>query len=129
MDTIVAERVSRQRVETLRRLADKAERSGTRVLRVAGSERHVATSGTHPVAYEVSVEGGCTCRGYSVWHRCGHHALLLLELGLVPDVEDIVLDERPAACRCKGAGYIKVTTGPVLADWLAIPCACQDAAA
>ncbi len=129
MNTVVAERARRQHVENLRRLADKAERAGTRVLRVAGSARHVATSGTHPVAYEVSVEGGCSCRGFSVWHRCGHHALLLSELGLIADVEDVVLDERPAACRCGGAGFVKVTTGPRLSDWTAVACSCSQIAA
>ncbi len=128
MDTIT-ERAHRQHVETLRRLADKAERSGTRILRVAGSERHVATSGSHPVAYEVSAEGGCSCRGYSVWHRCGHHSLLLLELGWIPDVADEVVDEQPAPCRCGGAGYIKTYTGGGLGDWIATPCGCQDLAA
>ncbi len=122
MDTIT-ERAHRQHVETLRRLADKAERSGTRILRVAGSERHVATSGSHPVAYEVSAEGGCSCRGYSVWHRCGHHSLLLLELGLVPDVVDAVVDEQPAPCRsCRGEGFVRMTTGPGLSDWQMVPC-------
>ncbi|MDP9472196.1 MAG: hypothetical protein M3Q71_16280 [Chloroflexota bacterium] len=122
MDTIT-ERAHRQHVETLRRLATKAERAGTRVLRIAGSERHVATSGTHPVAYEVSVEGGCTCRGYSVWHRCGHHALLLSELGLIPDVEDVVIVKAPAPCRsCRGSGFVRMTTGPALSDWVMAPC-------
>ena len=130
MNTVVAERVSRQHVETLRRLASKAEQSGSRILRVANTERHVASSATHPVVYEVSVEGGCSCRGYTVWRRCGHHSLLLAELGLIADVEDVVVDDYPAdRCRCGGQGYVRVTTGPALADWLAIPCSCQGAAA
>ncbi len=123
MNQVVEERISRQHAENLRRLANKAEASSVRILRIAGTSDHVATSSTHPVCYAVSVEGGCSCKGYGTWHRCMHHALLLAELGLIPDVEDVVIVEAPAPCRsCRGSGFVRMTTGPGLSDWQMAPC-------
>ncbi len=123
-------RITTQRVEDLHRLADQAERKGVRLLVDHRTGQHVATSASDPTrCYHVDAERGCTCRGYAAWHRCMHHSLLLSELGLIPDVDPVVvadvviLDEQPAPCRsCRGEGFVRMTTGPGLADWVMAPC-------
>lgn len=80
----VTQRIIRHRAEDLRRLADRAEREGVRIMLTADGE-HFATSRRNPTAlHRLSVDG-CDCRGFLVWSRCGHHALLLAELGVIPD--------------------------------------------
>ena len=130
MNTTVQTRTERQRVEDLIRLADQGERNGVRILCEPVSDQHFATSATSPILYRVSADG-CGCRGFQAWRRCQHHALYLAEMGLLPDLEqDVVVDDYPAdRCRCRGQGYVRATTGPALADWLPIPCACQASAA
>ncbi len=121
-------RIDTQRAEDLHRLADQGERNGCRILVEPISGAHFATSATSPILYRVSVDGGCTCRGYQVWRRCQHHSLLLSELGAIPDPESVVsdvviLDEQPASCRtCRGTGFLRMTTGPALSDWVMAPC-------
>ncbi|MDP9470573.1 MAG: hypothetical protein M3Q71_07885 [Chloroflexota bacterium] len=130
MDTIEA-RITRHRIEDLHRLAAKAEKGGSRILHVSGTNGHVATSASSPVCYQVSV-AGCTCRGFATWGRCGHWALLLSELGQLPDLEqDVVVDERHSErCRtCRGEGYVRAYVGGGLNDWTAAPCSCQRRAA
>lgn len=135
MDTVQA-RIERHRLEDLHRLAAKAEQGGSRILHVAGTSNHVATSATSPIAYAVTVNG-CTCRGFQAWGRCGHWALLLSELGRLPDLElDVVLDDEPAPavtavvvepapCRtCRGEGFVRAYVGGGLNDWTAVPCTC-----
>ena len=92
MDTVET-RIARHRLEDLHRLAQKAERCGSRILHVDGTSTHVATSATSPIAYAVTVNG-CTCKGFATWGRCGHWALLLSELGQLPDLA------RPATATC-----------------------------
>ena len=130
MDTVET-RVARHRLEDLHRLAAKAEQGGSRTLHVSGTTSHVATSATSPVCYAVTVNG-CSCKGFAAWGRCGHWALLLSELGQLPDLEqDVLLDESHSArCRtCRGEGYVKAHTGGGLNDWTAVPCACTRRAA
>ena len=130
MDT-VERRITRHRVEDLHRLAAQAERKGSRILHVAGTDGHVATSASSPTCYAVTVNG-CTCRGFVTWGRCGHWALLLSELGQLPDLEqDVVLDERHSErCRtCRGEGVTRAYTGGGLNDWTVAPCACTRHAA
>jgi len=84
-DTI-ERRIATQRVEDLARLADQGERNGVRILVDHRTGQHVATSASDPTrCYVVSVERGCSCKGWAVWNRCQHHSLLLAELGRVPD--------------------------------------------
>ncbi len=134
MDTVQT-RITRHRLEDLHRLAAKAEQGGSRILHIDGTDRHVATSASSPTCYAVSVDG-CTCKGFVTWGRCGHWALLLSELGRLPDLEaDVVLEEQPvvtavvvepAPCRaCRGEGWIRMSTGAGLADWVAVECACR----
>ncbi len=125
MDTVQA-RVECHRLEDLHRLAAKAEKGGSRILHVDGTSNHVATSARSPTCYAVTVTG-CTCKGFQAWGRCGHWALLLSELGQLPDLEqDVVVDGRHSErCRtCKGEGYVKAHTGGGLNDWAAVPCDC-----
>ncbi|MDP9358314.1 MAG: hypothetical protein M3R02_24110 [Chloroflexota bacterium] len=121
-------RVAVQRAEDLLRLADQGERNGVRILVEPISGQHFATSATSPILYQVSA-AGCSCRGYQTWQRCQHFGLFLSEMGWIPDVADTVVDERPAPCRCGGAGYVKISTGDRLNDWTATPCSCTRAAA
>ncbi len=125
MDHATRRRIAETTVEDLVRLANQAERKGSRILHIDGTSGHVATSASSPVCYQVSV-AGCTCRGFATWGRCGHWALLLSELGQLPDLADVVVDEQPAPCRaCRGEGWIRMSTGAGLADWVAVECACR----
>ena len=109
MNQTVERRIRTQRSEDLRRLADQGERAGVRVLIDHRTGTHVATSASDPTrCYVVSVEGGCTCKGYLVWGRCQHFAVLLAQLGRIPDVAPLPLGrsvERPACPACHGRGW------------------------
>ncbi len=134
MTTATSRRVSTQRVEDLHRLANQAEQKGIRILLTADGE-HLATSATNATLVHRVNERGCDCRGFFYWHRCTHHALLLSQLGLIPDPEpvvnvtEVVIVEAPASCRsCRGEGWIRMSTGAGLADWVAIECRCRAVA-
>jgi hypothetical protein len=127
----VETRIQVQKAEDLLRLAGKAEQAGVKILLTADGE-HLATSASNPTALHRVSEHGCDCKGFSYWQRCTHHSLLLSQLGLVPDMEDVVVDEAPAPCRsCRGSGVTRAYTGGNLSDWVAVPCRCtrQHAAA
>ncbi len=118
----VQTRVATQKAEDLLRLADQGERNGVRILVEPISGQHFATSATSPILYRVSA-AGCSCRGYQTWQRCQHFGLFLSEMGWIPDVADAVVVEAPAPCRrCKGSGFVRMTTGPALSDWVMAPC-------
>ncbi len=127
-------RITTQRVEDLHRLADQAERKGVRLLVDHRTGQHVATSASNPTTCHQVDVNSCTCKGFSVWHRCMHHSLLLAELGLIPDVEPVVtdvviLDEQPAPCRsCRGEGSVRAYVGGGLSDWIMVPCGCRAVA-
>ncbi|MDP9358008.1 MAG: hypothetical protein M3R02_22545 [Chloroflexota bacterium] len=129
MSTATTRRIAQTTAEDLHRLAGQAERRGIRILVDHRTGAHVATSASDPTrCYQVDAEQGCTCKGYGTWGRCQHHSLLLAELGRLPEVEPVVtdvviLDEQPAPCRsCRGSGFVRMTTGPGLADWQMVPC-------
>lgn len=85
MNQTIARRISIQRAEDLRRLADQGERNGVRILFDRRHDQHIATSATHPhVCYLVDHQWGCSCRGFQHWGRCQHHSLLS-QLGMVPE--------------------------------------------
>ena len=93
MQAQIERRVQEQRAEDLRRLADKGEANGVKML-VTRDGTHIATSASEPTrAYVVSAAGGCQCKGYAYWGRCQHHSLLLSELGLISDLDDDELIE------------------------------------
>ncbi len=127
MDTRTQRRVNVQRSEDLARLADQAERRGVRIL-LTSDGQHFATSASNPTTLHRVSRQGCDCRGFTYWGRCTHHSLLLAELGLIPDPEPVVsdvviLDEAPAPCRsCRDSGFVRMTTGPALSDWVTAPC-------
>ncbi len=112
------------------RLADQARANGVRLLSEGLSGERFATSATDPNTVYRLTAYSCTCKGFCHTGRCQHHALLLAELGWLPDVEPITgaVDARPAACpTCHGAGWVKATTGGWLTDWVGIPCRdCSD---
>ncbi len=129
MDATIRRIVS-QKSEDLHRLADQGERRGIRILLTADGE-HLATSATNPTLVHRVNERSCDCRGYFYWGRCTHHALLLSQLGALPDPEpDVLVSERPSdRCRCGGAGFTKTYTGGGLDNWIATPCRCTQHAA
>jgi hypothetical protein len=133
MDTATTRRIGTQRVEDLHRLADQGERKGIRILLTADGE-HFATSTSNPTTLHRVSEHGCDCKGFAYWGRCSHHALLLSQLGLIPDPEPVVaavviLGEQPAPCRsCHGEGFVRASVGGRLADWVAVPCSCREVA-
>ncbi len=136
MTTAVSRRIVTQKAEDLHRLANQGVKKGVRILVDPRTGQHVATSASDPTrCYHVDVERGCTCKGYGTWQRCQHYALLLAELGRIPDpdpvvTEVVILDERPTPCRsCRGEGWIRMSTGAGLADWVAIPCGCREVTA
>lgn len=100
MDTLspsATRRVRAQHAEDLHRLADQAEHAGVRILLEPTEGAHFATDPANPTrVYRVGVER-CTCRRFRVWGRCGHHALLLAELGLIPDAEEAAIDPEDEA--------------------------------
>ncbi len=125
-------RIVTQKAEDLHRLADQAERKGVRLLVDERTGQHVATSASDPTrCYHVDAERGCTCKGYGTWGRCQHHALLLAELGRIPDPEPVVIAVviEPAPCRsCRGEGFVRAYVGGGLSDWVTVPCSCRDLA-
>ncbi len=132
MNTATTRRIAQTTAEDLHRLADQGEKKGIRILVDHRTGQHVATSASDPTrCYHVDAERGCTCKGWMAWRRCQHHSLLLAELGLIPDVDPvvtdvIVLDEQPAPCRsCRGEGWIRMSTGAGLADWVVVECSCR----
>jgi hypothetical protein len=69
----------------LHRLAENARNRGVRILREATSGEYYATSGSDPeLCYRVTGYS-CSCPGFLRWSRCGHHSLLLLTLGWLPE--------------------------------------------
>ncbi len=129
MSTATSRRIVTQRVEDLHRLADQAKCKGVRILVDHRTGQHVATSASDPTTcYHVDVERGCTCKGFTAWQRCQHHALLLAELGRLPELDpvvtEVVIIEQPAPCRtCRGEGVTRAYIGGGLSDWVAVPCA------
>ncbi len=134
MNTAVTRRIVTQQAEDLHRLANQAEQKGVKILLTADGE-HFATSASNPTMLHRVSEHGCDCKGFAYWGRCSHHALLLSQLGLIPDPEPavtevVVLDEQPAPCRsCRGAGFTRAYVGGRLSDWIAIPCGCREVTA
>ncbi len=131
MNTAQTHRIAQTTAEDLHRLAAQGERKGIRILVDPRTGQHVATSASDSTrCYHVDVERGCTCKGYGTWGRCQHFALLLSELGRLPEVEPVVTEvvviEQPAPCRtCRGEGWVKASTGPRLSDWTVVPCSCR----
>ncbi len=110
------------RAQDFWRLAAQAERNGIRILVEPISQDHFATSATDPtIVYRVTGLS-CSCKGFMAWQRCQHHALLLAELGWLPDPEPEP-DPSPAAptlpvpallpCPdCDGTGRVTAFFGP-----------------
>ncbi len=114
MDQTIERRIAQVERETLLRLADRAEREGVRILLTADGA-HFATSRSNPTMLHRVSPDACDCRGWQVWRRCGHHALLLAELGLIADGEPepeptVTLVIAPPVCApCRGRGWVYAT--------------------
>jgi hypothetical protein len=100
MGTPILETRVRQhcRPEDLWRLADEGERRGLRVLSATDGRGWAVTSHSCPgLLHMVTVTGGCDCEGYRAWRRCTHWAMLLAELGMLPDPDPDGPPAGPAA--------------------------------
>jgi len=84
MQPPVEQRVRDQRAEDVRRLADQGARNNVHIL-VTRDGSHIATSASDPTRAYVVTPAGCQRKGWAFWGRCQHWALLLSELGLIPD--------------------------------------------
>ncbi len=120
MTDAIDRRILAQRAEVLRRLADRAEAAGIEILVLdPRTGEHVATDPDHPArVFRVDV-AGCACRRFALWGRCGHHALLLAELGWIPDdgafpcpaCAGAPVAGGGASCRgCHGRGWVPPAT-------------------
>ncbi len=108
----VAHRIRTQCVEDLQRLARKAEAEGVTIL-LTQDGAHFATSRSNRTLLHRVSRRGCDCRGYRLWGRCGHHSLLLAELGMLPDIDPeppttMTVVHIPTCPLCKGRGYHEV---------------------
>ncbi len=79
-------RFIRDHFERQHRLANQAEAAGVRIVILYRTDKHLAIDPLEPTAYAVNPER-CSCSGFSLWGACPHHALLLSELGQLPDPE------------------------------------------
>ncbi len=110
------------------RLADQARANGVRLLSEGLSGERFATSATDPNTVYRLTAYSCTCKGFCHTGRCQHHALLLAELGWLPDLEPAPASV--ATCpTCGGRGIDPACSGhPVAGMTVHCPChACQGA--
>ncbi len=110
------------------RLADQARTNGVRLLSEGLSGERFATSATDPSTVYRLTAYSCTCMGFCHTGRCQHHALLLAELGWLPDLEPV-----PAAVAtcptCGGCGIDPACAGhPVAGMTVHCPCDACDGA-
>lgn len=120
MTDAIDRRILAQRAEVQRRLADRAEAAGIELLVLdPRTGEHVATDPEHPArVFRVDI-AGCACRRFQIWSRCGHHALLLAELGWIADdgafpcraCAGALVASGGARCRsCDGRGWVPPAT-------------------
>jgi len=118
------------------RLADQGRANGVRLLSECVTGERFATSATQAgTVYRVTAYS-CTCPGFCHHQRCQHHALLLSELGWLPDVAgDVAVVAAPSpvtiACLvCGGHGFEPDCTGhPTAAGRVWCECPACDGAA
>ncbi len=118
MDMQTQTRIGRQRTEDLIRLADQAEQRGI-VIRMTLDGEMLATSVSNPTLLHRVTRETCDCRGFRCWGRCTHHALLLSQLGEIPDLAPTFV-----ACPvCHGSGIDPECSGHRVAGGTATcPC-------
>jgi hypothetical protein len=78
------------------RLADEARRRGVMILTEPSTSERFATSATEPRVIHRVNPSVCSCKGFAAWRRCTHQALLIAELGWLPDDPDRDPDPSPA---------------------------------
>jgi hypothetical protein len=81
---VAAHRLLRDQVERLQRLTRQAEWAGACIVSLYRTDKHLAIDPYTQKAYAVNTEH-CSCRDFGIWGACGHHMLLLAELGQLPD--------------------------------------------
>lgn len=64
------------------RAISRAVEDGTKILTSPGGLKFATSSRENNVIYPLSLEGGCTCLGYTNGNLCKHYALLLKQEGL-----------------------------------------------
>jgi hypothetical protein len=74
--------------DDLHRLADEAIRKGIRLYRVPSANEWYATSSSDPGLLHRVTALSCDCKGFMHWQRCTHIALLLAEIGYLPELPD-----------------------------------------
>jgi len=77
-------RVPETRTDALRRLACRARERGVSILEYPPANEFYATSTSRPGELHRITLVSCDCLGFLRHARCGHHALLLVQLGQVP---------------------------------------------
>ena len=98
------QRQRRFEVEARHKLADRAEKMGVRIVQEFRSGEQFAVDRRKPVAYRVSTTD-CSCKEFRFWGRCPHWALLLRELGMIPDLDEAPWpDEVPAFAEMEAIG-------------------------
>ncbi len=106
------------------RLADQARANGVRLLSEGLSGERFATSATDPGTIYRLTAYSCTCRGFTHHQRCQHHALLLAELGWLPDTEPAA--PAVAICpACGGRGIDPACRGHRVAAGYSVHCPCD----
>ena len=101
MTDAIDRRILVQRAEALRRLADRASAAGVDIFVLdPRTGAHIATDPDHPIRVFRVDAAGCACRCFTIWGRCGHRALLLSQLGLIPDAGSVPCP----VCRGRGWG-------------------------
>jgi hypothetical protein len=86
-------------VEDLHRLAELGRDRGLRLFEPAPNHWY-CTSHSASFALHTLTAWSCDCRGFIAHGRCSHYALLLSELGWLPDPEPPTI----TCPRCQGCG-------------------------
>lgn len=84
MTPTIEARVAVFQCEDLHRLANQAERDGVRIL-ATRTGAHYATDDVDATRLHSVTPDGCDCNRFRWFGRCGHHSLLLAELGMIGD--------------------------------------------
>ena len=114
------------------RLADQGRANGVLLLTEGISGARYATSASAPGVIYYLTAYSCTCQGFTYAGRCQHHALLLAELGWLPDVAaDDPAPEPPTPAAlppgrvvCPGCGRVGIIlqNKPLPAGWMCPRC-------
>lgn len=127
-DTITPRRARPASPDDFWRLADQATAKGVVLLTEGATGERFAASVSRPGTIHRLTAHSCSCEGFTFLNRCQHHALLLAELGWLPDVAGNAAAPTPApetiACLvCGGHGFDPACGGHATADGV-VTCEC-----